>query len=87
MSVRYPSHPLTSGDVAGSFERRRAAARRQAAYARRRRLGLMIVAVQVSAADVTTEGLRRGLLSTAAATREDLARICSAILIEAMKKH
>ena len=76
-----------SGGVAGDFAKRRAAARRQAAYARRRRLGQIKVAVVVIAADLTRAGLARGLLNDAGPTREDLARVCSVILQEAMKKH
>jgi ribosomal protein S9 len=76
---------VTPGDVAGDFERRRNAAHRQSAYARRRRLGQIIVAVQVSQADLTRAGLARGLLSTAAATRQELERVGAVILDEAIK--
>jgi hypothetical protein len=72
--------------VAGDFERRRRAAARQAQYRRRRRLGQIKVAVVVSVPDLTAAGLRRGLLGSAGATREELSQVCSIILNEGMKK-
>jgi hypothetical protein len=71
--------------VAGEFEHRRAAARRQSSYRRRRRRGLIIVAVQVSVPDLTAAALRRGLLGSAGATREELAKVCEAIIQDALK--
>jgi hypothetical protein len=47
--------------------------------------------VEISAADLTAEGLRRGLLGGPGVgglpPREELERVCSVILNEAMKKH
>jgi hypothetical protein len=57
------------------FEKRRAAAARQSAYRRRRRLGLIMVTLPVIAADLIVAGLARGLISTAGATRDELARV------------
>jgi hypothetical protein len=72
--------------MAEIFAKRRAAAARQAAYARRRRLGRVVLAIEVTPEDLIAAGLRRGLLGSAGATREDLARIGAVILNEAMKR-
>jgi hypothetical protein len=85
--LRHLRHPVGSGEAEIDFEKRRAAARRQTAYARRRRLGQIKVAVVVIAADLIAAGLARGLLGSAGATREELARVGELILREAMKKH
>jgi len=74
------------GDVTGDFEKRRDAARRQSSYCRRRRLGQITVAVVVSVPDLTAAALRRGLLGSAGATREDLERIAAVIIAEAMRR-
>ena len=72
--------------AAEDFARRRAAAARQAKYRRRRRLGQIKVAFEVIQADLTAAGLRRGLLGSAGATREELVRVGWVILQEGMKK-
>ena len=73
--------------MAGDFRKRRAAAARQAAYRRRRRLGLIKVAFEVTQADLTAAGLRRGLLATAERpAREEMERIGSLILQEAIQR-
>jgi hypothetical protein len=72
--------------VAGDFEKRRAAARRQAQYRRRRRLGRVVIALEVMPEDLIAAALRRGLLPTAERpAREELEQIGSLILQEAMK--
>jgi hypothetical protein len=70
-----------------NFERRRAAARRQAAYRRRRRLGRIVIALEVMPEDLIAAGLRRGLLGSAERpAREEMERIGSLILQEAIQK-
>jgi hypothetical protein len=80
-----PRHSGAPVTARGDFEHRRAAARRQSSYRRRRRLGQITVAVVVSVPDLTAAALRRGLLGSAGATREELAKVCEAIIQDALK--